>query len=98
VVVLTGVGSDVAEDGELVDVGVVFWIESFQLWVGGGVAGAGQAGITLVNLDVGSPLLPLLRSLDISQIGKVKLKVPYEARRHIYAGLDGRSAPRNPAP
>jgi hypothetical protein len=28
-VVLTGVGSDVCKDAELVDVGIVFWVEAF---------------------------------------------------------------------
>jgi hypothetical protein len=50
---LAGVGRNVAEDGELVDVRVVFGIESFELRVDGFVAGAGQAGVSLVDLDVG---------------------------------------------
>jgi hypothetical protein len=32
-VVLTGVGSDVGEDAELVDVGIVFWVEAFYFRV-----------------------------------------------------------------
>lgn len=39
--VLTGVGSDVGQDAELGDVGVVFGAEAFEFWMDGFVAGAG---------------------------------------------------------
>lgn len=32
-VVLTRVGGGISEDGELGDVGIVFWVESFELWM-----------------------------------------------------------------
>jgi hypothetical protein len=61
-VVLTGVGRDVAQDAHLGDVGVVFRIDSFQLGMQSGVAGAGQAGIALVDLgESGSPFWKLIR-------------------------------------
>jgi len=56
-VVLTGVGSDIGEDAQLGQVRVVFRVDAFELWVEGFVAGAGQAGIALVDLGVGISLL-----------------------------------------
>jgi len=51
-VVLTGVGSDISQDGQLVDVGIIFEVDSFQLGMKRFVAGARQAGISFVDLHV----------------------------------------------
>ena len=48
--VLPRVGRDIGEDGHLVDVGVDFRVHAVELWVDGLVAGAGQAGESLVDL------------------------------------------------
>ena len=56
-VVLARVGSHVTEDAQLGDAGVVFWIDSFELWMEGIVASAGETGIALVDLDVRVTLL-----------------------------------------
>ena len=53
VVVLPRVGRHVGQDGHLVDVGVVFWVDVLELRVERGIAGAGQAGKSLVDLDEG---------------------------------------------
>jgi len=39
-VVLPGVGRDIGQDGHLVDVGAVFGVDAFELWVQSFVAGA----------------------------------------------------------
>jgi hypothetical protein len=56
-VVLAGVGCDICQDAQLGQVRVVFRVDAFELWMEGGVAGAGQAGIALVDLGVGISLL-----------------------------------------
>jgi hypothetical protein len=56
-VVLPGVWRHVAEDAQLVDVWIVFWVDSLELGVQGGVAGAGQASIALIDLGVRVTLL-----------------------------------------
>ena len=52
-VVLPRVGRDIGEDRHLVDVGVVLGVHILQFRMEGLVAGAGQAGESLVDLDVG---------------------------------------------
>ena len=52
-VVLPGVGSHIGQDGHLVDVGIVFGIDSFEFRMQGFIAGAGQAGIAFGDLDEG---------------------------------------------
>ena len=54
--VFAGVGSYVGEDTQLGDIGVVFGVGSFEFGMQGGVAGAGQAGIAFIDLDVGISL------------------------------------------
>jgi hypothetical protein len=51
--VLPGVGSDIGQDGHLVDVGIVFWIYVFEFRVEGFIAGAGESGISFGDLDEG---------------------------------------------
>jgi len=48
-VVLTGVGSDVAEDAQLVDVGVVFWVEAFYFRMKGCVGRVADSGVSKVG-------------------------------------------------
>src|ERR1019366_4957815 len=52
-VVFPGVGSHVGQDGHLVDVWIVFWIDVFKLRMKRRIAGAGQTGITIIDLDEG---------------------------------------------
>jgi hypothetical protein len=59
--ILAGVGSYVAKDAHLGDVGVIFGIDSLKLGVEGGVSVAGQAGIALVDLDVGIALVEVIK-------------------------------------
>ena len=59
-VVLTGVGSDVGEDAELVDVGIVFWVEAFYFRMKGSVGRVADSGVSKVG--------PFLFVLYISQI------------------------------
>ena len=54
--VLARVGSDIGQDAQLGDVGVFFGVDALEIGMEGGVAGAGQAGIALVDLDVGIAL------------------------------------------
>ena len=44
-VVLTGVGSDIAEDGQLVDGWVVFGAGAFEFRMKGFIAGAGETNM-----------------------------------------------------
>jgi hypothetical protein len=60
-VVLTGVGSDVGQDAELVDVGVVFWVEAFYFRMEGSVGRVADSGVSKVG-----PFLP--GTLHISDI------------------------------
>ena len=53
VVVLTGVGSHIGQDGHLVDVGIVFRVDVLEFGMEGGIAGARQAGKSLIDLDEG---------------------------------------------
>ena len=55
-VVLTGVGSDVGEDAELVDVGVVFWVEAFYFRMKGCIGGAADSGVSKVRPFSSYPL------------------------------------------
>src|ERR1039458_2114865 len=50
-VVFPGVGSHVGQDGHLVDVWIVLWIYVFEFWMERRIAGAGQTGITIIDLD-----------------------------------------------
>src|ERR1017187_8781202 len=52
-VVFPGVGSHVGQDGHLVDVWIVLWIYVFEFWMESRIAGAGQTGITIIDLDEG---------------------------------------------
>jgi hypothetical protein len=49
-VVLARVGSDVAQDAELVDVRVVFWIEAFYFRMECGVRGVADSEVSKVSL------------------------------------------------
>ena len=52
-VVLLGVGSDIGQDGHLVDVGIILGVQSFEFRMQCFVAGAGQAGIAFGYLEEG---------------------------------------------
>jgi hypothetical protein len=78
-VVLTGVGSDVGEDAELVDVGVVFWVEAFYFRMKGCVGRVADRGVPKVG-----PFLSVL--LHISDIYWSLKGPPNETRRSIYEG------------
>ena len=52
-VVLAGIGRDVGQDRQLIDIRVVFGVESLQLRVNGFVSGAGEASIAFIDLGVG---------------------------------------------
>jgi hypothetical protein len=43
-----------------VDVWVVLWVDVFEFWMKCRIAGAGQTGITIIDLDEGSPLWKLV--------------------------------------
>jgi hypothetical protein len=60
-VVLTGVGSDVGEDAQLVDVGIVFWVEAFYFRIKRSVGRVADSGVSKVG-----PFLPV--PLPISDI------------------------------
>ena len=62
-VVLTGVGSDIGQDAELVDVGVVFWVEAFYFRIKGCVGRVADRGVSKVG--------PFLSVVDISQICRI---------------------------
>ena len=66
--VLAGVGSDISQDAQLGNVGVLFGVESLELGMEGGVAGTGQAGIAFIDLDVGIAMGRVSFSIYISQI------------------------------
>ena len=57
-VVLTGVGSDIAQDAELVDVGIVFWVEAFYFRVKGSEGRVADSGVSKVGpfLSVSLPI------------------------------------------
>jgi hypothetical protein len=52
-VVLPGVGSDIGQDGHLVNVGIVLGVDSFEFRMEGFVAGAGESGISFRHLEEG---------------------------------------------
>src|ERR1017187_4098677 len=52
-VVFPGVGSHVGQDGHLVDVWIVLWVDVFEFWMKRLIAGAGETGIAFVDLDEG---------------------------------------------
>ena len=54
---LPRVWSYVPQDAELVDVRIVLRVESFELWMEGFVAGAGQTSIAFIDLGVWVTLL-----------------------------------------
>ncbi len=56
-VVLARIGSNIGEDAQLGDVGIVFRIEAFELGMDGSVAGSRQASVALVDLGVGTTTL-----------------------------------------
>src|ERR1017187_10309007 len=56
-VVFPGVGSHVCQDGHLVDVWIVLWINVFKLRMERRIAGAGQPGIAFVDLDEGITIM-----------------------------------------
>jgi hypothetical protein len=60
-VVLTGVGGHVGQDAQLVDVGVVFWVEAFYFRMKGSVGRVADSGVSKVG-----PFLSV--SLHISDI------------------------------
>ena len=55
-VVLTEVGSDVTQDAELVDVGIVFWVEAFYFRMNGSVGRVADSGVSKVGLFYPGPL------------------------------------------
>ena len=55
-VVLAGVGSDVTEDAEFRNVRIVFGVDFLELGMESLVAGTGEAGVALVDLDGGVAL------------------------------------------
>jgi hypothetical protein len=55
-VVLTGVGSDVGKDAELVDVGIVFWVEAFYFRMKGCVGRVADSGVSKVSPFLPAPL------------------------------------------
>ena len=60
--VLAGVGSDIGQDAQLGDVGVLLGVESFEFGMEGSVARARQAGIAFIDLDVGISLVEVDRA------------------------------------
>src|ERR1019366_4767442 len=56
-VVFPGVGSYICQDGHLVDVWIVFWVDVFEFWMERRIAGAGQTGITIIYLDEGITIM-----------------------------------------
>ena len=48
-VVLTGVGRHIGEDAQLVDVGVVFWVETFYFRMKGSVGSVADSGVSKVG-------------------------------------------------
>jgi hypothetical protein len=48
-VVLAGVGSDITQDAELVDVGVVFWVKAFYFRMKSCVGGVADSGVPKVS-------------------------------------------------
>jgi len=62
-VVLARVGSDVGEDAELVDVGVVFWVDSFYFRMKGSVGRVADSGVSKVGPFL-SCLLTYLRYVE----------------------------------
>jgi hypothetical protein len=64
-VVLTGVGSDVGEDAELVDVGVVLWVEAFYFRMKGSVGRVADSGVSKVSPFSVYPLTYLRYILDV---------------------------------
>jgi len=77
-VVLLRIGSNVAQDAQLVDVRIIFRIESFQFWVKCFVAGARKTGVAVVDADV--------RITDL-EVGHVI--VAGKPRRHLIGNLVG---------
>ena len=52
-VVLPGVGSDIGQDGHLVDVGIILGVYVFEFRMEGFIAGAGESGISFRHLEEG---------------------------------------------
>ncbi len=52
-VVLAGIWSHIGQNGQLVNVGIVLWIDILQLCMDGFIAGTGQTSESLIDLDVG---------------------------------------------
>jgi len=48
-VVLTGIGSYVGEDAELVDVGIVFWVEAFYFRMKSCIGRVADSGVSKVS-------------------------------------------------
>jgi hypothetical protein len=88
-VVLAGVGSDVGENAELVDVRVVLWVETFYFRMKGSVGRVADSGVSKVGPFSLSPFKYLRYILGLKG-------PPNETRRLIYEGFDSRSAPGNP--
>jgi len=65
-VVLTGVGGDVGEDAELVDVGVVLWVEAFYFRMKGCVGRVADSGVSKVGPFSPCPLT-YLRYILVSE-------------------------------
>jgi hypothetical protein len=84
--VLPGVRGDVTQDAHLGEVGVVLRVDVLQLRMQGLIAGAGQPGVSLVDLGVGISLAEvdevvgsgraLSARLYISQIDMLSWKSP----------------------
>jgi hypothetical protein len=68
-VVLAGVGSDIGQDAELVDVGIVFWVEAFYFRMKGSVSGVADSGVS----EVGAFSLCSLTYLRYVVISKISL-------------------------
>ena len=63
-VVLTGVGRDVGEDAQLVDVGIVFWVEAFYFGMKGCVGRVADSGVSKVGPFSPCPFTYLRYILD----------------------------------
>jgi hypothetical protein len=92
-VVFTGVRRRAGQDGQLVDVRIVFGVGSLQFRVERFIAGAGQAGIAPVDLDVGISLAE--GKATYRHISDMCYLLCTMKRAALYEGLDPRSAPGN---
>jgi hypothetical protein len=77
-VVLTGVGSDIGQYAQLVDVGIVFGVDSLEFGMKSFITGTGKAGIAVVDADIRVAYL---------EVGHVV--VAGKPRRHVVGDLVG---------